>query len=81
MRYLSNHGAHIRAKAEANACAVSFVRARAAELGNDDPNVVLTGFSEAGGRCRLFCSARWSTRVEMVSGAGVDRTGQCRSTT
>lgn len=49
VRYLSDHGAHIRAKAEATACAVSVVRARAAELGNDDPVVVVTGFSEAGG--------------------------------
>jgi dienelactone hydrolase len=49
VRYLSDHGAHIRAKAEAEACAVQFVRARAAEWGNDDPVVVLTGFSEGGG--------------------------------
>ena len=49
VRYLSNHGAHIRAKAEAEACAIRFVRARAAELGNDDPIVVLTGFSEGAG--------------------------------
>jgi hypothetical protein len=48
VRYLSDHGAHIRAKVEAYGCAVRFVRVRTAELKNDDPIVVLSGFSEGG---------------------------------
>lgn len=47
--HLRNHGAHIRAQAEAYACAILFARARAAELGSADPVVVAGGFSEGGG--------------------------------
>jgi dienelactone hydrolase len=74
VRYLSDHGAHIRAKAEAEACAISFVRAQAAELGNDDPVVVLTGFSEAGGiaaHVALFGESleqRWDEYAAEVGG-------------
>ncbi|MDJ0665448.1 MAG: hypothetical protein QNJ75_12925 [Acidimicrobiia bacterium] len=45
----SDHGANIRAMAESAACAIRFARARAAELGSDDPVVVLSGFSGGGG--------------------------------
>lgn len=48
-RYISNHGAQIRAGAEATACAIRFARARASELGSDDPTVVIAGFSAGGG--------------------------------
>lgn len=47
--HLRDHGAHIRAQAEAYACAILFARARAAELGSADPVVVAGGFSEGGG--------------------------------
>jgi hypothetical protein len=73
-RYVSDHGAHIRAQAEADACAVRFVRARASERGNDDPTVVLTGFSEAGGiaaHVALFgemLEQRWDEFAEEVGG-------------
>ena len=40
--------AALRAAAEQYACAIRFARARAAELGNEDPHVVLTGFSRFG---------------------------------
>lgn len=43
-----NDRAAMRATAERLACAIRFVRARASELGNDDPIVVLTGVSLGG---------------------------------
>lgn len=73
-RHLSNHGAHIRAQAEATACAIRFVRARAAELGSDNPTVVLTGFSEGGGiaaHAALFAETledRWDEFASDVGG-------------
>lgn len=47
--HLRDHGAHIRAQAEAYACRIAFARERAAELGSADPIVVAGGFSEGGG--------------------------------
>ena len=45
---LADHGAAARAQADSMACAIRFARARAAELGSDDPVVVLTSFSWVG---------------------------------
>ena len=50
----SDHGANIRAMAESAACSIRFARVRAAELGSDDPVVVLSGFSGGGEAYRLF---------------------------
>jgi len=49
VRCLRYNGAHIRAQAEMCACAIRFARARASELGNDDPRVVLVGCSQGAG--------------------------------
>jgi hypothetical protein len=46
---LEGHGIVVRENAEEYACAMHLARARAAELGNPDPVVVLTGFSQGGG--------------------------------
>ena len=43
------HPAFVRASAEKFGCAIRLARVRAAELGNDDPVVVLTGVSFGGG--------------------------------
>ena len=62
---LADHGADARAKAESVACAIHFARARAADFGNNDPVVVLTGFSNGAGlgtHAALFgvtLEARW----------------------
>ena len=62
---LADHGANAGAKAESVACAINFARAQAAEFGNDDPVVVLTGLSNGGGvgaHAALFgadLEARW----------------------
>jgi acetyl esterase/lipase len=42
---LRDHGARARAMADSVACAIHFARARAAELGSDDPVVAVAGFS------------------------------------
>ena len=47
--FLDDHGVFIRARAEESACAIRFARARAAELGSDDPIVVVYGLSNWGG--------------------------------
>ncbi len=71
---LSDHGAVIRAQAEQTACAIRFVRARAAELGSDDPVVVIGGFSEGGGvaaHAALFGATleeRWDEFATTVGG-------------
>jgi len=71
---LSDHGAVIRAQAEQTACAILFARARAAELGSDDPVVVVGGFSEYGGvaaHVALFGATleqRWDEFAATVGG-------------
>ena len=71
---LSDHGAVIRAQAEQTACAILFARARAAELGSDDPVVVVGGFSEYGGvaaHVALFggtLEQRWDEFAATVGG-------------
>jgi hypothetical protein len=45
----NDRGAPIRELADRFACAIRFARVRASELGNDDPTVVLTGFSGGAG--------------------------------
>ena len=45
----SDHGACFRVLGEMEACTIRFARARAAELGNADPTVVLASFSVGGG--------------------------------
>jgi hypothetical protein len=47
--FWDDHGALIRANAEARACKIRYARARAAELGSEAPIVVLGGFSAGGG--------------------------------
>lgn len=74
MRFLGDHGAHIRAEGEAGACAIRFARARASELGSDDPIVVVAGFSQPGGvaaHVALFGAAldeRWDEFAAKVGG-------------
>ncbi len=71
---LGDHGAFIRAQAEQTACAIRFARARAAELGSDDPIVVIGGFSEYGGvaaHVALFgarLEERWDEFAATVGG-------------
>ena len=45
---IQNQGAGYRAMAESAACAIHYARARAADLGSDDPVVVVSGFSLGG---------------------------------
>lgn len=74
MRFLADHGQHIRAQAEATACAIRVARARASELGNDDPVVVLYGLSQPGGvaaHVALFGASleeRWDEFAATVGG-------------
>lgn len=62
---LSDVGAYVRAMGESVACAIHFARERASELGSDEPNLVLSGFSLGGGvaaHAALFgttLEARW----------------------
>jgi hypothetical protein len=49
VRFLGDHGAWVRLGAEVMACEIRFARARASELGSDDPIVVLGGHSQGGG--------------------------------
>lgn len=73
-RFLGDHGAHIRAEGEAGACAIRFARARASELGSDDPRVVVAGFSHGGGiaaHVALFGASldeRWDEFAATVGG-------------
>ena len=46
---LADHGADARAQAQSVACAVRYARAQASNFGNNDPLIVLTGFSNGGG--------------------------------
>jgi len=68
------HGALIRAYAEATACKIRYARARAAELGSDDPIVVLGGFSAGAGpaaHVALFgdtLEERWDEFAATVGG-------------
>jgi hypothetical protein len=74
MRFLGDHGRHIRAQAEATACAIRFARAKATELGNDDPVVVVYGLSQWGGvaaHVALFGASleeRWDEFAATVGG-------------
>jgi hypothetical protein len=69
-----DHGALIRAQADATACKIRYARARAAELGSEDPIVVLGGFSEGGGAAThvaLFgdtLEERWDEFAAAVGG-------------
>lgn len=69
-----DHGALIRAQAEATACKIRFARARASELGSDDPIVVNGGFSAGAGlsaHVALFGDAleeRWDEFAAAVGG-------------
>ncbi len=72
--FLGDHGAHIRAQAEATACAIRFARGRASELGSDDPVVVVAGLSQPGGlaaHVALFGASleeRWEAFATTVGG-------------
>jgi len=72
--FWDDHGALIRARAEAIACKIRYARARAAELGSDDPVVVLGGFSAGGGlatHVALFgdtLEQRWDEFAAAVGG-------------
>jgi predicted esterase len=72
--FWDDHGALIRAHAEAIACKIRYARARAAELGSDDPVVVLGGFSAGGGlatHVALFgdtLGRRWDEFAATVGG-------------
>lgn len=77
----NDHGALIRAQAEATACKIGFARARASELGSDDPIVVKGGFSAGAGlsaHVALFGDAleeRWDEFAATVGGP--DRQVEC----
>ncbi len=77
---LADHGAVARAQADSLACAIRFARARASELGSDDPVVALTSFSWGGGlaaHAALFGSnleARWD---EYAAEGGPQREVEC----
>ncbi len=77
---LADHGAVARAQADSMACAIRFARARAAELGSDDPAVVLTSFSWGGAlaaHAALFgtdLEARWD---EYAAQGGPQRQVDC----
>jgi acetyl esterase/lipase len=79
-KILSDHGADARAKAESVACAIYFARAKASDLGNNDPVVVLTGVSNGGGlatHAALFgatLEARWD---EYAAEGGPPRQVEC----
>ena len=80
---LADHGADAGAKAESVACAINYARAQASEFGNNDPVVVLTGFSNGGGlgaHAALFgatLEARWD---EYAAEGGPSRQVECEIT-
>ena len=79
----SSRGAPIRESAEGFACAIRLVRARAAELGNDNPLVVLSSASAGAGlgaHVALFgdtFDARWD---EFAAEGGPSRQWDCTVT-
>lgn len=72
--FWDDNGALIRAGAEATACKIRYARARASELGSDDPIVVLGGFSAGAGvsaHVALFgdtLEQRWDEFAASVGG-------------
>lgn len=80
---LSDRGADPRAKADSVACAIRFARARASELGSDDPVVALAGFSLGGGVAAHVAlwganlEARWD---EFAAEGGPPRMVECEVT-
>ena len=80
---LADHGADAGALAESVACAINYARAQASNFGNNDPVVVLTGFSNGGGlgpHAALFGStleARWE---EYAAKGGPPRQVECEVT-
>lgn len=79
---LSDRGVAVRAFVEEYACAIRFVRMRAAELGNEDPIVVVAGFSVDGGRVAHVALAgatletRWD---EFTAKGGPSRQVECEA--
>ncbi len=72
--FWDDHGALIRAHADAIGCKIRYARARAFELGSDEPIVVLGGFSAGGGlatHVALFgdtLEQRWDEFAATVGG-------------
>jgi predicted esterase len=71
-KILADHGVDAGAQAQSVACAINYARAQASAFGNNDPVVVLTGFSNGGGlgaHTALF-GATLQTRWEEYSAKG-----------
>lgn len=77
---LADHGADARAQSQSVACAIHYARAQASNFGNNDPLVVLTGFSRGsslGTHAALFgatLEARWD---EYAAQGGPPRQVEC----
>lgn len=82
-KILADHGADAGAQAESVACAINYARAQASSFGNNDPVVVLTGFSNGSGlgaQAALFgatLEARWD---EYAAQGGPPRQVECEVT-
>jgi predicted esterase len=80
---LADHGADAGAQAESVACGINYARAQASKFGNNDPVVVLTGFSNGGAlgaHAALFgatLEARWD---EYAAEGGPPRQVECEIT-
>lgn len=79
----SDHGATFRAFGEMNACAIRFARARAAELGSEEPIVVLSSFSAGAGmlaQTALFGATLESRWDEFATTGGPSSPVECSVT-
>jgi len=80
---LADHAADAGAQAESVACGINYARAQASKSGNNDPVVVLTGFSNGGAlgaHAALFgatLEARWD---EYAAEGGPPRQVECEVT-
>ena len=82
-KILADHGADAGAQAQSVACAIHYARSRASNFGNNDPLVVLTGFSNGSGlgaHTALFGSTLEERWDEYAAQGGPPRQVECEMT-
>jgi len=80
---LADHGADAGAQAESIACGINYARTQASKSGNNDPVVVLTGFSNGGAlgaHTALFGSTLEAQWDEYAAEGGPPRQVECEVT-
>ncbi len=82
-KILADHGADAGAQAQSVACAIHYARSWASDFGNNDPLVVLTGFSNGSGlgaHTALFGSTLEERWDEYAAQGGPPRQVECEMT-